>query len=165
MWERDPASERECVRGREFERECVCVCQTERGCGRTAPHCPPVGGLQARRERAVLPQPLSLCLTHPLTTIVGTRERHFGTTESRKTRETLIRTRERHFGGNTRERWNPMIVDLQNIRDQDQQDSQQIVSRSVNPLFRVDDRPLGGVPREQKMLKGHLPRVRYHQVY
>jgi len=24
---------------------------------------------------------------------------------------------------------------------------------------------LGGVPREQKILKGHLPRVRYHQVY
>ena len=26
-------------------------------------------------------------------------------------------------------------------------------------------RALGGVPREQKMLKGHLPRVMYHQVY
>ena len=25
-------------------------------------------------------------------------------------------------------------------------------------------RVLGGVPREQKMLKGHLPRVKYHQV-
>ena len=24
---------------------------------------------------------------------------------------------------------------------------------------------LGGVPREQKMLQGHLPRVMYHQVY
>jgi len=24
---------------------------------------------------------------------------------------------------------------------------------------------LGGVPREQKMLKGHLPKVIYHQVY
>jgi len=24
---------------------------------------------------------------------------------------------------------------------------------------------LGGVPREQKMLRGHLPRVIYHQVY
>ena len=24
---------------------------------------------------------------------------------------------------------------------------------------------LGGVPREQKMLKGHLPRVIYHQEY
>ena len=24
---------------------------------------------------------------------------------------------------------------------------------------------LGGVPREQRMLKGHLPRVMYHQVY
>ena len=24
---------------------------------------------------------------------------------------------------------------------------------------------LGGVPREQKMLKGHLPRDIYHQVY
>ena len=24
---------------------------------------------------------------------------------------------------------------------------------------------LGGVPREQKMLKGHLPRVIYHQAY
>ena len=29
--------------------------------------------------------------------------------------------------------------------------------------FRVDD--MGGVPREQKMLKGYLPRVIYHQVY
>ena len=28
----------------------------------------------------------------------------------------------------------------------------------------VVDSP-GGVPREQKMLKGHLPRVIYHQVY
>ena len=27
------------------------------------------------------------------------------------------------------------------------------------------NRFLGGVPREQKMLKGHLPRVIYHQVY
>ena len=27
------------------------------------------------------------------------------------------------------------------------------------------DIELGGVPREQKMLKGHLPRVIYHQVY
>ena len=26
------------------------------------------------------------------------------------------------------------------------------------------DSDLGGVPREQKMLKGHLPRVIYHQV-
>ena len=26
-------------------------------------------------------------------------------------------------------------------------------------------RALGGVPREQKMLKGHLPRVIYHRVY
>jgi len=26
-------------------------------------------------------------------------------------------------------------------------------------------RALGGVPREQKMLKGHLPRVTYHQVH
>ena len=24
---------------------------------------------------------------------------------------------------------------------------------------------MGGVPREQKMLKGHLPRVIYHHVY
>ena len=24
---------------------------------------------------------------------------------------------------------------------------------------------LGGVPREQKMLKGHIPRVKYHQLY
>ena len=24
---------------------------------------------------------------------------------------------------------------------------------------------MGGVPRDQKMLKGHLPRVMYHQVY
>ena len=28
-----------------------------------------------------------------------------------------------------------------------------------------DDRLLGGVPREQKMLKGHLPRVIYQKVY
>ena len=27
------------------------------------------------------------------------------------------------------------------------------------------DLELGGVPREQKLLKGHLPRVIYHQVY
>jgi len=27
------------------------------------------------------------------------------------------------------------------------------------------DSGLGGVPREQTMLKGHLPRVMYHQVY
>ena len=27
------------------------------------------------------------------------------------------------------------------------------------------DTELGGVPREQKMLTGHLPRVIYHQVY
>ena len=27
------------------------------------------------------------------------------------------------------------------------------------------DSSLGGVPRGQKMLKGHLPRVIYHQVY
>ena len=38
-------------------------------------------------------------------------------------------------------------------------------------LFARDDRlregtlALGGVPREQKMLKGHLPRVIYHQIY
>jgi hypothetical protein len=24
---------------------------------------------------------------------------------------------------------------------------------------------LRGIPQEQKMLKGHLPRVKYHQVY
>jgi len=29
----------------------------------------------------------------------------------------------------------------------------------------VKSRFLGGVPREQKMLEGHLPRVIYHQVY
>ena len=36
------------------------------------------------------------------------------------------------------------------------------------PLRTCNDRrgtPLRGVPREQKMLKGHLPRVIYHQVY
>jgi len=27
------------------------------------------------------------------------------------------------------------------------------------------DSSLGGVPREEKMLEGHLPRVIYHQVY
>jgi len=32
--------------------------------------------------------------------------------------------------------------------------------RKVNNLQGV-----GGVPREQKILKGHLPRVTYHQVY
>ena len=41
-------------------------------------------------------------------------------------------------------------------------------------LIKVEDYPPGhrlrvgwltGVPREQKMLKGHLPRVIYHQVY
>jgi len=30
---------------------------------------------------------------------------------------------------------------------------------------RVSALVLGGVPREQKMLKGHLSRVIYHQVY
>ena len=30
--------------------------------------------------------------------------------------------------------------------------------------FMTSDR-LGEVPREQEMLKGHLPRVVYHQVY
>ena len=36
----------------------------------------------------------------------------------------------------------------------------------VVPLFvAVIDSGLGGVPREQKMLKGYLPRVIYHQVY
>ena len=29
----------------------------------------------------------------------------------------------------------------------------------------VIDSGLGGVPREQKILKGHLPRVLYHPVY
>jgi len=29
----------------------------------------------------------------------------------------------------------------------------------------IDSELVGGVPREQKMLKGHLPRVIYHQVY
>jgi len=29
----------------------------------------------------------------------------------------------------------------------------------------TDSTKQGGVPREQKMLKGHLPRVIYHQVY
>ena len=29
----------------------------------------------------------------------------------------------------------------------------------------IDSGLLEGVPREQKMLKGHLPRVTYHQVY
>jgi len=37
--------------------------------------------------------------------------------------------------------------------------------RSSPAIWRtVSDRP-GGVPREQKMLTGHLPRVIYHQVY
>ena len=30
---------------------------------------------------------------------------------------------------------------------------------------RVGGLILGGVPREKKMLEGHLPRVIYHQVY
>jgi len=33
------------------------------------------------------------------------------------------------------------------------------------PTTPASDTALGGVPREQKMLKGHLPRVMYHQVY
>ena len=32
-------------------------------------------------------------------------------------------------------------------------------------FFAFGFRALGGVPREQKMLKGHLPRVIYHQAY
>jgi len=32
----------------------------------------------------------------------------------------------------------------------------------LDPLYR--ETYLGGVPREQKMLTGHLPRVIYHQV-
>jgi len=44
----------------------------------------------------------------------------------------------------------------------------------LNKILNRDDRlrvgwlngfSLEGVPREQKMLKGHLPRVIYHQVY
>jgi len=37
--------------------------------------------------------------------------------------------------------------------------------RQREQLERVDRTSLGGVPREQKMLKGHLPRDIYHQVY
>ena len=33
------------------------------------------------------------------------------------------------------------------------------------PLLKVIDSGLGGVPREQEMLQGHLPRVISHQVY
>ena len=29
----------------------------------------------------------------------------------------------------------------------------------------TDELKTGGVPREQNILKGHLPRVMYHQVY
>ena len=36
--------------------------------------------------------------------------------------------------------------------------------RFQNAVFRLGGK-IGGVPREQKMLKGHLPRVIYHQVY
>ena len=38
---------------------------------------------------------------------------------------------------------------------------------SAAPARRIhfSDKTQGGVPREQKMLKGHLPRVIYHQVY
>ena len=36
---------------------------------------------------------------------------------------------------------------------------------SSHPQGHEPGTSLGGVPREQKMLKGHLPRVIYHQVY
>ena len=37
---------------------------------------------------------------------------------------------------------------------------------NVDVLFHIDRRrALGWVPREQNMLKGHLPRVIYHLVY
>ena len=36
--------------------------------------------------------------------------------------------------------------------------------RDIGVFLQMTD-SLGGVPREQKMLKGHLPRVIYHQVY
>jgi len=37
---------------------------------------------------------------------------------------------------------------------------------SASGRLRVDrSQRMGGVPREQKMLKGHLPRVIYHQAY
>ena len=43
------------------------------------------------------------------------------------------------------------------------------MSRSVFAHWQTQgwlaQRYLGGAPREQKMLKGHLPRVIYHQVY
>ena len=35
----------------------------------------------------------------------------------------------------------------------------------LNGFSFVIDSGLGGVPREQMMLKGHLPRVIHHQVY
>ena len=35
----------------------------------------------------------------------------------------------------------------------------------VNSVLIHVDRPRGGVPREHTMIKGHLPRVVYHQVY
>jgi len=42
-----------------------------------------------------------------------------------------------------------------------------VFSLWYTPGLRVSEQTasLGGVPREQKMLKGHLPRVIYHQVY
>jgi len=39
-----------------------------------------------------------------------------------------------------------------------------LVHRCLTALFRQTD-GLGGVPRKQNMLKRHLPRVIYHQVY
>ena len=35
----------------------------------------------------------------------------------------------------------------------------------VGSTYSHSSHPHGGVPREQKILKGHLPRVIYHQVY
>ena len=37
--------------------------------------------------------------------------------------------------------------------------------RNSNRVFPSLDDGLGGVPLEQKMLKGHLPRVMFHRVY
>ena len=44
---------------------------------------------------------------------------------------------------------------------------QQLIPHVVQTLLgsAADGTSLGGVPREQKMLKGHLPRVIYNQVY
>jgi len=46
--------------------------------------------------------------------------------------------------------------------EEDEEDDHEQKQLSQGACIRVT---VGGVPREQKMLKGHLPRIIYHRVY